>query len=982
MKYKLPNKNHAVVDDIIQLAKTFCEIDSDILSMEVEVSKAGNSVEELSAKAIGSNIKNSEISEIAPNRFLTVNEYGSGFVCVDGGGALGGKTAQCCFKKSDKDFDMAYANIFDILKNGTKTQSNVDDGEAGNFHIFCDEIEIENDEQLPKSHLKNKVITNDFESEANDAVFITNEIEPFYKTTEFATKLNYGTVKIGDGISVNGGEISSKEIKTACKTRLGIVKPGSGMEIENGVFSACKTPQASKDNYGTIKIGAEFQINEDGAIELADMADAAIIYKLNQSKSVVNGNVDLEEKTLIYRAVVTEDLIFSFNIGFIPRNDFTFILEIISDGEHIINFADQVKPVAQTMPINRGTTKIYFTKKLGLSYYEATVSKLEAPSSKLLTPANGLINNNFVLTAPEGSTWHPHRLLRDYYDGFCNCSKLQFKFETLVCVEYVKYWSKTSTTAMNEFSLKGSNDGKNWTTLIYKNNEIIYGKIYTEIKGCFRYFEVSIGYTTDDNKPGGVTLWGTETDNNESELTAITSYQTSNIGTNITLTGSNLTSGSIANITNDTFNDYLSITADTNGNRWVKYEIAEAKVANILQILIGSSNASQQATWFKLEGSNDNENWTLLLERQYQAQEILKNFNVLYYEFNNETAYKYYRLTCLGTNSSNATWLLDGFMLYNRSRGKNNIVQGIPKLSAATQDGYEVTASSQYSESFKALFAFDKDSTTRWAAAVKTDSWLQIKLPTAMICNVVTMSALCNGSPNTWKVQGSNDNEIWTTIETFSNVVWSSDLESKSFDFKNEIAYLYYRINIITGNGTNHLTISEVNLGKKSYDYKRLLNKYDSIVPKLLSDNEQGYKVSASSIFSGSTHYAYKAFDNGSGESNKWLSSTNDISNAWLKIELPIEKIANAFFIQIPAERYTERSPKDFKIEASNDDKSWTKLVMATNMSWTNNQARTFTCENETAYKFYRIYITATNGGNIVHIGEWKLYYNNLIEEY
>ena len=154
MKYKLPNKNHAVVDDIIQLAETFREIDSDISLMESEISQTENSVAKLSAKTVCSDIENAEISEIAPNRFLTVNELGNGFVCVDGGGASGGKTAQCCVKKSDKDFDMAYANIFEISKNGIVTRSNIADGESGSFHVFCDENEIENDDQFPKTNSK------------------------------------------------------------------------------------------------------------------------------------------------------------------------------------------------------------------------------------------------------------------------------------------------------------------------------------------------------------------------------------------------------------------------------------------------------------------------------------------------------------------------------------------------------------------------------------------------------------------------------------------------------------------------------------------------------------------------------------------------------------------------------------------------------------------------------------------------------------
>lgn len=214
---------------------------------------------------------------------------------------------------------MAYVNIFEISKNGIVAQSNIGDGESWNFHVFCDENEIENDDQFPKANLKNNISICDFESESNDIFFVTNEIEPLYKTDEIATNLNYSMVKIGDGISVNNGEISAKEIKTACKTRFGIIKPGSGIGIENGVLSAQKITEAELKNFGLVKLGSHFEINENGETEVVKMAYASIIYKLSQTKSVMNGNGDLDEKILIYRAVVREDLFFYLTLALCRR---------------------------------------------------------------------------------------------------------------------------------------------------------------------------------------------------------------------------------------------------------------------------------------------------------------------------------------------------------------------------------------------------------------------------------------------------------------------------------------------------------------------------------------------------------------------------------------------------------------------------------------------------------------------------------------
>ena len=342
----------------------------------------------------------------------------------------------------------------------------------------------------------------------------------------------------------------------------------------------------------------------------------------------------------------------------------------------------------------------------------------------------------------------------------------------------------------------------------------------------------------------------------------------------------------------------------------------------------------------------------------------------------------------MATNDSSDNWDITGFKLFSiHSEGKWNFYTNVPKLSSASQDGYEITASSQWDNAHAAFYAFDGTASTRWASNGTGTQWVQVKFPTATLCNralITNRSDGClNQSPTAFEIQASNDAENWNTLLS-ATTSWSSLGESQTFDFlSNETAYLYYRIVITanSGSGDAH-ALGEFSLGIIKYEYRRWLHKYDSLVPTMSSNSQDGYVASASSTFGGTTHPAYRAFDNSSNVDNKWLSVANDIRNAWLKIELPTAKVANAFLIQVPAERYTERSPKNFQIQGSNDNSTWTTLVTASELSWSNNQARTFNCENYTAYKFYRIYITASNGGDVVHIGEWKLYKDYYVTEY
>ena len=75
-----------------------------------------------------------------------------------------------------------------------------------------------------------------------------------------------------------------------------------------------------------------------------------------------------------------------------------------------------------------------------------------------------------------------------------------------------------------------------------------------------------------------------------------------------------------------------------------------------------------------------------------------------------------------------------------------------------------------------------------------------------------------------------------------------------------------------------------------------------------------------------------------------------------------------------------KRDPKDFKVQASNDGKTWVDVDAQTGVTWaqptnTNRHSqKKFKLKAETdAYKFYRLDITATNGADIVQLSEFEL---------
>ena len=429
----------------------------------------------------------------------------------------------------------------------------------------------------------------------------------------------------------------------------------------------------------------------------------------------------------------------------------------------------------------------------------------------------------------------------------------------------------------------------------------------------------------------------------------------------------------------------------SNNSRWIKYELAEASIANLLELNFTSTNT--QTNWFKLEGSNYDETWDLLLERQYPTNSLFNNgYRIVFYHMANETAYKYYKLTCLATNDSSDNWDLIGFKLFfiNRGNGKPHFYSLVPTLSSNSQDGYEVTASSNYGSHYP-YHAFDNSSgvDNKWLSADSdvNGAWLKIELPEATAANTFQIQSPNEGyrnrAPKKFKIQGSNDDTIWTDLISEINLSWTQN-QMRKWNIENETAFKFFRILIEESNGANFVDIGEFTIGRTIREYKRYLEKSDYLVPVMSSNSQDGYVASASSVFN-SDHAIWKAFDR--NINSTW--ATQDYINPpqWLRIKLPTAKKCEILQLTSRNDKWWTQIPKDFILQGSNDGSTWTDLLTQTNVNWTE-QAQTkrfnIPTSNQADYLYYRIYMTANKQSTFYAfaISEFQLINKELIQEY
>ncbi|GIF62739.1 hypothetical protein Ais01nite_07740 [Asanoa ishikariensis] len=107
---------------------------------------------------------------------------------------------------------------------------------------------------------------------------------------------------------------------------------------------------------------------------------------------------------------------------------------------------------------------------------------------------------------------------------------------------------------------------------------------------------------------------------------------------------------------------------------------------------------------------------------------------------------------------------------------------------------------------------FDGSTGTKWLVRTNT-AWAQGKLAAP---KVVSRYALTSANdfdgrdPKNWKLQGSNDGQSWTDLDTRTNEVFPQRFQTRQFTFTNTTAYQYYRLDISANSGEPLIQLAEI----------------------------------------------------------------------------------------------------------------------------------------------------------------------------
>jgi hypothetical protein len=207
--------------------------------------------------------------------------------------------------------------------------------------------------------------------------------------------------------------------------------------------------------------------------------------------------------------------------------------------------------------------------------------------------------------------------------------------------------------------------------------------------------------------------------------------------------------------------------------------------------------------------------------------------------------------------------------------------------------------------------------------------------------------------------------------------------------FIGENSGVLYAMNVEMADGKiypDRAYVSSPQKGAITYVNAAMNNTYAPVdlvlqTPKMTS-NTAPFGVAAASSIANTSNDAWAAFErtsNSTANNTRWLSVLNTLTG-WVRYDFGSgnSKVINYYTVSAAGPQANlNRGPKTWTLQGSNDASAWTTLDTETNVpAWTSvGETRMYAMSNTTAYRYYRINITANQGAtDYVAISELGLY--------
>jgi hypothetical protein len=351
------------------------------------------------------------------------------------------------------------------------------------------------------------------------------------------------------------------------------------------------------------------------------------------------------------------------------------------------------------------------------------------------------------------------------------------------------------------------------------------------------------------------------------------------------------------------------------------------------------------ATW-TFQGSNNGSTWTTLdTQTDYLFEDTGLTSNYQYFPINNDTAYTYYRVNVTDAQNASADNITIG-EIYLQERHQREAVRlfsddVIRNFNPAASAGNSATTySHRRINDWRRTNANGEFLTT--SGVIYPELTLTLREPDIFAKYMVTPSSNNTYEPTDWDLKASNDGVNWTTLDSESSVVFST-YQPQTFDIASySTAYKHYRLDITGNNGsTLNTEVADFMMGTPT--------------------------ITASTSFNDTTFDETNViFQETHGIGYYWIAS-GDVDE-WIQYDYGSggERTMQAYVVRGYQTSQPTRAVTDWRVQGSNNGSTWTTLDTQTSVSWSHdNELKTYAFSNSTAYRYYRIYVDAVNGGTL-----------------
>ena len=120
-------------------------------------------------------------------------------------------------------------------------------------------------------------------------------------------------------------------------------------------------------------------------------------------------------------------------------------------------------------------------------------------------------------------------------------------------------------------------------------------------------------------------------------------------------------------------------------------------------------------------------------------------------------------------------------------------------------------------------------------------------------------------------------------------------------------------------------------------------------------------------------HYVTHIFDDViSGSTHAWLAKRG--FPGWIQIDFNTPQVVGSYKMVANGTYLTNSTVKAWSFEGSHDGTNWVSLDSQNVPAWAGGEERTFAFENDTAYQYYRVYITDSHAGGYITLAELDLF--------